>query len=158
MNLNNISTSSCSPRVRYEGDLCSKELAQWQLCFLGPQDTSDIYLSSQSDQKQTEASARELLSSFRLLLDPSSECEVAFRLFFCLEQFGLCDDNNQLHQVTRTDCMRLTTDVCSREFTLARNFLGEGVLPSCDSFLDQEIQCLSKTIILLYELSRVIKF
>ena len=150
MNLN-ISTSSCSPRVRYEGDLCSKELAQWQLCFLGPQDTSDIYLglSSQSDQQQIEANASELLSSFRLLVSPSSECEVAFRLFLCLKQFGLCDDNNQLHQVTRTDCMRLTTDVCSREFTLARNFLGEGVLPSCDSFVDQEIQCLSKTIVII---------
>ena len=120
MDLNNISTSPCSPRVRYEGDLCSEELAQWQLCFLGPQDTSNIYLSSRNDQQQIEANASELLSSFRLLVGPSSKCEVAFRLFLCLEQFGLCDDNNQLHQVTKTDCMRLKTDLCSREFTLLK--------------------------------------
>ena len=120
------------------GEICSEELAQWQLCFLGPQNTSDIHLPGFSDQKEIEATARQLLSIFSLL-DPSPECVAAFRPFLCLEQFGLCDMSNQLHHVTQAECVRLTTDVCRREFNIAANFME---LPSCDSFKDQEIQCL----------------
>ena len=126
--------------MKYIGNVCSKELAQWQLCFLGTQDTSEISLPSLSDQQEIEATAGQLLSIFSLL-DPSPECVAAFRPFLCLELFGLCDANNQLHQVTRVDCMRLTTDVCKREYDIAANFLE---LPSCDSFKDQETQCLCK--------------
>ena len=140
--MSNASASLCSQRVKYEGEVCSKELAQWQLCFLGPQDTSEIYLPSLSDQQEIEATVGQLLSTFHLL-DPNSECETAFRSFLCLELFGLCDVNNQLRQVTRADCVRLTIDVCKREFDIAINFLN---LPSCDSFKDEEIQCLCKTI------------
>ena len=142
----NASVSSaqvCSQRVKYEGEVCSEELTQWQLCFSGTQDNSDIYLPSLSDQQETEASAHQLLSSFRLLR-PSPECVAAFQPFLCLELFGSCDANNQLRQVTQADCVRLTTDVCSGEFNFARTILGEGVLPNCDSFKDEEIQCLSK--------------
>ena len=124
--------------MKYVGEVCSKELAQWQLCFLGPQNTSDIYLPSFSDQQETEATAGQLLSIFSLL-DPSPECVAAFRPFLCLERFGLCDTSNQLHQVTRADCVRLTTDVCKREFDMAINFME---LPNCNSFKDQETQCL----------------
>ena len=59
-------------RVKYEGEVCSEELAQWQLCFLGPQD-----LPSLSDQQEIEATVGQLLSTFHLL-DPNSECETAF--------------------------------------------------------------------------------
>ena len=138
----NTSASLCSQRVKYEGEVCSEELAQWQLCFFGPQNTSEIYLPALSDQQETEATASQLLSGFRLLA-PSSECVAAFQPFLCLMLFGLCNSNNQLHQVTRTDCVTLTTDVCSKEFNAAREFLE---LPSCDTFEDQETQCLDDII------------
>ena len=141
LNVSGSLAQECSQKVNYKGKVCYAELAQWQLCFLGPQDTNGIYVPALSDHQEIEADARQLLSSIRLL-DPSSECVAAFQAFLCLELFGLCDANNQLHQVTQTDCVRLTTDVCRREFNFARNFLGVGVLPSCDSFQNQESQCI----------------
>ena len=142
----NTSASLCSEsqRVKYEGEICSKEFAQWQLCFLGPQDTSEIYLPAFNDQQETEATAHQLLSYFHIL-GPSSECVAAFQPFLCLELFGLCDSRNQLHQVTRTDCVRLTTDTCRKELNAAREFLD---LPSCDTFEDRdfETQCLEDII------------
>ena len=142
LNVSGSFVQECSQKVRYEGKVCYEELAQWQLCFsVGPQDTNDIYLPILGDQQETEATARQLLSSFHLL-GPSSECVASFQPFLCLELFGLCDANNQLHQVTQADCVRLTTDVCRKEFDFARNFLGVGVLPSCDSFQNQESQCI----------------
>ena len=138
----------CSQRVKYKGKVCSKELAQWQLCFFGPQNTSEIYLPSLSDQQETEASVSQLLSFFTSVLDPCSECVEAFRSFWCLYLFlGSCDANGRFCQVniTKKDCMRLTTDICKREFNnLARSFLREAVLPSCNSFQDHEMQCLGK--------------
>jgi hypothetical protein len=136
----NTSESLCSERVKYEGEVCSKELAQWQLCFLGTQDTGEVYLPALSDQQETEASASQVLA-FLHLLNPNPECVAAFRLFLCLERFLLCDANNQLYQVTRADCVRLSTDVCKREFNIAANVME---LPSCDSFIDQKTQCLGK--------------
>ena len=74
--------------MKYEGNVCFEELTQWQLCFLGPQETGDIYLPALSDQQETEANARQLLNSFRLL-GPSPECVASFRPFLCLELFEL---------------------------------------------------------------------
>lgn len=137
----NTSASSCSERVKYEGEECSKELAQWQLCFLGPQDTGEIYLpAALGDQQESEDSASQILTYFHFL-NPSPECVAAFRLFLCLERFLLCDASNELYQVTRADCVRLTTDVCKREFNIAANVM---TLPSCDSFIDQKTQCSGK--------------
>ena len=134
----NISVSlSCSQRVKYEGEVCFEELAQWQRCFLGPQATSDVYLPSLGDQQETETTASQLLLGFHLL-GPGAECEAAFRPFLCLYLFGSCDSYNKLNQVTRADCVKLTMDVCNREFNLARNVME---LPNCDMFEDQEIQC-----------------
>jgi hypothetical protein len=132
-------SDSCSERVKYEGEVCSNELAQWQLCFLG-QDTSEIYIPARSDQQVIEASASQVLTSF-YFLNPNPECVVAFRFFLCLEQFLLCDANNQLYQITRADCERLSTDVCKREFNIAAQVME---LPSCKSFIDQKTQCLGK--------------
>ena len=135
----NISVSlSCSQRIKYEGEVCFEELAQWQLCFLGPQETSDVYLPSLGDQQETETTASRLLLGFHLLASLSLECEAAFRPFLCLYLFGSCDSYNKLKQVTRADCAKLTMDVCNREFNLARKVME---LPNCDTFEDQEIQC-----------------
>ena len=134
--------------------MCSEELAQWQLCFIGgQQNTSKISIPALGDQQETEASASQVLSFFISVLDPSPECVTAFRSFLCLYLFESCDANNRLYQVTRADCVRLTRDVCKREFdNLARGFLiREEVLPSCDSFQDGKIQCLCKCIQLLIE-------
>ena len=145
LNASGSLSQECYQRVKYEGEVCSKELAQWQLCFFGPQNTSEIYLPSLSDHQETEANASQLINFFASVLDPSSECVSAFRSFLCLYLFGSCDANSRFHQVTRADCVRLTTDLCKREFNnLARSFLREAVLPSCNSFQDDEIQCLGK--------------
>ena len=132
--------TSCSERVKYKGEVCSKELAQWQLCFLGPQDISEIYLPALSDQQESEASTSQILTSIHFL-NPSPECVAAFQLFLCLEKFRLCDASYQLYQVTRADCERLATDVCKREFNIAAKVMP---LPSCDSFIDQKTQCSGK--------------
>ena len=151
LNVSGSLAQECSQRVKYEGEVCSKELAQWQLCFFGPQNTSEIYLPALSDQQEIEASASQLLSFFVSVLDPSSECVAAFQSYLCLHLFGLCDANGQFCQVTRADYVRLTKDVCETEFNnLVRNFLREAVLPCCNSFQDHKIQCLGKYYITVY--------
>lgn len=140
-------SESLAQYIKYEGKVCSKELTQWQLCVFGPQNTSEIYFPALGGQQETEANAIQLLNFFKSvpLVDPSPECVAAFWSFLCMYLFGSCDANNRFYQGTRADCVRLTTDVCKREFNnLARGILREAVLPSCDTFQDHEVQCLGK--------------
>ena len=61
----------------------------------------------------------------------------------CLYLFGSCDANNQLHQVSQVDCVRLRDDVCAGPWEAISKARG-GALPDCSAFEDQKIQCLGK--------------
>ncbi len=129
------STSSCDQKMVYEGQVCLSELTQWQKCF-SPLSNA-VYVPSNTE---AEATASFLLSNLPLL-SPSPECEVAIRPFRCLDLFGSCDADNNLHGVTQASCVRLRDDVCAQEFILAEGIVGQGVLPDCDDLLQQEEEC-----------------
>ena len=133
------SASSCNQMiVVYEGQICLNELMRWQQCFSPLSDA--VYLPSDTNQEEAEATANFLLLSLPLL-SPSPECEAAIRPFVCLYLFGSCDSNSQRHQVTQTNCERLRDDICAQEWMQAEHLLGQGVLPNCDDLLRQEEEC-----------------
>ena len=81
-----------------------------------------------------------LVGALPLLL-PSPECTAAIEPFMCLYLFGSCDANNQLHQVSQAECVRLRDDVCAGPWeTISK--AREGALPDCSTFGNQEFQCL----------------
>ena len=132
----------CSQVTNYEGQVCSDELTNWQKCFTGPQ-ANDVQVPSDIDQMEAESLANTLLGRLPIL-GPSPECVAAIRPFTCLYLFGLCDTNNQLHQVSQRDCVRLRDELCPDQWATAVLFLGEEALPNCDTLVDQETQCLGK--------------
>ena len=119
----------------YDGQICLSELTRWQQCFSPLSDA--VYIPP---NMEAETIAELLLLSLPLL-SPSPECEAAIRPFLCLYQFGSCDSDNNLHQVTQASCIRLRDDVCAQEFVVAEGILGQGVLPDCDDLLQQEEKC-----------------
>ena len=133
------SGSLCDQSTAYEGQVCSSQLLRWQQCFSTVQ-SGNIQISSYVDQQIAEDTASMLIRGLPLL-SPSPECEEAIKPFVCLYLFGSCDTDNQLHQATQADCLRLRDGVCAQEWALATNFLGEGTLPDCNSLLQQDDQC-----------------
>ena len=120
----------------YDGQVCLSELTRWQQCFSPLSDA--VYVPPNMEAAETTA---EFLLLNLPLLSPSPECEAAIRPFLCLYLFGSCDLNNNLHQATQSSCIRLRDDVCAQEFILAEGIVGQGVLPNCDSLLQQEEEC-----------------
>ena len=96
-----------------------------------------VRVPSDTNQEEAEATAERLLLGLPLL-SPSPECEAAIKPFMCLYLFGSCDSDNQPHQVTQADCVRMRDDVCAREWALAIRYLGQGVLPECGTLLNEE--------------------
>ncbi len=90
-----------------------------------------------TNQEEAEVTVQRLLQGLPLL-SPSPECEAAIRPFLCLYLFGSCDSDNQLHQVTQADCEEMRDDVCAREWALGERFLGQGILPDCNTLPNQE--------------------
>ena len=133
------SVLSCDLMTVYEGQLCLSELTRWKQCF-SPQ-PDGVYLPSDTNQEEAEATANFLLLSLPLL-SPSPECEAAIRPFLCLYLFGSCDSDNQPHWGTRSTCERLRDNVCAQEWALAETLLGQDVLPNCGD-LQQEKECQS---------------
>ena len=103
-----------------------------------------MYVPSSVDQEGAESAANLLLGVLPLL-SPSPECAAAIKPFMCLYLFGSCDADNQLRQVSRADCVRLRDDVCAgpwEKISVAR----QGALPDCNTFEDQDSQCLGMNI------------
>ena len=105
--------------------------------------TTDILLPSNVDQQKAEDSASLLLSGL-LFLSPSQECVAAIKPFMCLYLFGSCDYQNQLRQVSRSDCVELRDELCPDQWKAAIRILGEGTLPDCSIIEEHEIECLGK--------------
>ena len=139
-NNNTHNVLECSEPTNYEGTLCSEELRQWQQCFSGVQ-TTDVLIPSNVDQQKAEDSASLLLSGIQFL-SPSQECVAAIKPFMCLYLFGSCDYQNQLRQVSRSDCVELRDELCPDQWKAAIMLRGEGALPDCSMFEDIESQCL----------------
>ena len=119
---------SCDQKKVYEGEICLNELTnlKWQQHF-SPQSTV-IYLPSDTDQEEAEATVTSLVDGLGPIL-LSEKCEAAIRPFLCLYLFGSCDSDNQQHRGTRENCERLRDGACASEFIQAQ---GLHVLPNCD--------------------------
>ena len=137
--------SNCSEPRNYTGEVCFEELTMLQLCYSSEasvRERSNVNIPSGNNQETGELTVSRLLQGLPLL-SPSPECEEAIKPFLCLYLFGSCDTDNQLHQATQADCLRLRDGVCTQEWVLAVRFLGPGVLPDCDALTKQEdaFQC-----------------
>ena len=125
-------------RVNYIGTICFNELLQQQSCFSGLE-TNEILISSHVNQVKAEDKAKSLLVALPIL-SPSQECVTAIKPFMCLYLFGLCDANNQLRQVSQTDCVRIRDELCVEQWKAATMIPGV-MLPDCSTFEDHDIQC-----------------
>lgn len=122
--------------VLYTGQLCRQELHQRQNCLLEgsaqnfflPED--DIFIPSSTNLTAVKQTAEMLVQSLPLL-NPSLECEAAFRNFMCLWLFGMCSNDGGEVSVTREECMEVSTMLCPREWEVARQYLDETMLPKC---------------------------
>lgn len=103
-----------------------------------------MYVPSSIDQSRAEFLANLLVTALDLpRFSASPECTAAIKPFMCLYLFGSCDSDNQLRQVSQTDCVRLRDDVCAEPWKMI-SMVREGALPDCRDFGDQDIQCSGK--------------
>ena len=111
-----------------------------QTCYASHNFKSMARIPSDTNQEEAEATAMRLLQGLPLL-SPSPECEAAIRPFICLYLFGSCDsERNQARRVTQKDCEMMRDDVCSREWALGEQYLGQGVLPDCSTLPNQRLE------------------
>ena len=128
-----VSNRNCSKVSEYSGEVCRDELMSLQMCFSGV--TSPLNIPSSIDQQIGENDAMSLVNGLSFL-NPSQQCSEAIMPFLCLSIFSLCDSSNTLHTILRQDCLDVRDDVCTREWSQAVAFLGDGVLPVCEDLPD----------------------
>ena len=78
-----------------------------------------------------------------LLLNPSPECLEAVRPFLCLHAFSLCDSSNNLHVISRGECMRVRDSLCFSEWALALS-LPSVTLPVCEELPIVPDECIGR--------------
>ena len=121
---------------------------KYQLCYHPQASHQDVvYIPFETNQEEAEATATRLLQGLPLL-SPSPECEAAIKPLLCLYLFGSCDTNNQSRQTTKDDCLRVRENVCAEEWELAERYIGQGVLPDCNSLVEDKpiTECQSKCV------------
>ena len=134
-----LNQTGCDRPINYSGNICYNELKTYQSCYDPLAGLSNvIHVPLETNQEEAEATATRLLQGLPLL-SPSQECEAAIKPFLCLYLFGSCDSDNQSHQATRADCLRLKENICVEEWALAERYLGQGILPDCNAFEDEDI-------------------
>ena len=126
----------CFEKINYVGTICSDELSQQQSCF-SELETNEILISPNVSQEVGENAAIFLLRGLPLL-SPSQKCMLAIKPFMCLYLFGLCDVNNQLHQVSQADCVRIRDELCVEQWKRATMIPGV-MLPDCSTFKSHDI-------------------
>ena len=80
--------------------------------------------------------AKQLLDGLNAF-DPSPECEAVIQPFLCLYLFGLCSSSGVAYQPSFEECVHISTNACTSEWTHLNNFLMMLELPSlpdCTSF------------------------
>ena len=133
------SQRTCTQVSEYSGEVCRDELMSLQMCFSGV--TSPLNIPSSIDQQTVESDATRLVNGLSFL-NPSQQCSEAIMPFLCLSIFGLCDSSNTLHTVLRQECLDIRDDICTREWSQAIAFLGDGVLPVCEDLPDVTADCI----------------
>ena len=133
--------TQCTQVSEYSGEVCRDELMSLQICFSGvASPPPPLNIPSSIDQQTEESDAMRLVNS----LNPSQQCSEAIMPFLCLYTFSLCDSSNTLHTILRQDCLDIRDDVCTREWSQAIAFLGDGVLPVCEDLPDVIENCTGK--------------
>ena len=119
----------------YTGTACTDVLRDFQNCLPDRQSASDIYIAlrEHEEQEAIEIEAQQLQTELQFL-EPSHECKQAVVPFLCLYLFRVCDSTGKLHHPSYNQCVYISTDICAREWRQATEYLGSGVLPSCESF------------------------
>lgn len=109
------------------------------MCISG---TAETTIPASIEQNASESEAERLLTLIPQL-SPSPECAKRIKPFLCLHIFGLCDGSSRsLHTVVREDCLEMREMVCSREWKIAVNVLGAGILPMCEDLPDTTEDCI----------------
>ena len=121
----------------YSGTVCLTELQQLYYCG---EDSGPVPISSEVDQETQEREAQQILTGLQFL-NPSTECVRAFRPFFCLFSFGVCDGSGHVIQPSYQDCVALRTDICTGEIQTAIAFLGSDPFPPCEMFPNNMTLC-----------------
>ena len=118
--------TQCSSRYSYTGRVCRKELSQPETCL----SNSSLEISA-TDQETIEQYLVAWLNSALPGFNPSPECTVAFRSFFCLYLFGACDGNASAI-ATGATCRDVRDRACVREWRAMDDFLQPNGLPVCE--------------------------
>ena len=117
MHIQSINPLSCSP-LQYNGSTCLLELQEWQSCLPERQNDSDVLISSDVEQDVQEEKLQMLLAGLQSLY-PSEGCMTAFRSFWCLVLFGLCDGSGQRQLPSYEECITLQAKSCAVEKLIA---------------------------------------
>ena len=87
--------------------------------------------------------AAEILIFGFLLLNPSKECDAAFRSFFCMHMFSLCSGGKEL-EVSQEECVDVSSRTCAREWEIALSYLDNDILPTCFELPNKTMTCTSR--------------
>ena len=124
----------------YSGDICRDELTSLQTCFSGATSATPVLnIPVSMDQVMAEEQAVFLINGLRLYASP--ECVEVAVPYICLTFFPLCDSDNDLHTVSRDECVFLKNDICADTFRLAERVLGSSSLPVCGELPDISNDC-----------------
>ena len=124
-----INKTECTSQD-YSGSVCLPELQEWHYCGGG---SGPVPISSEVEQETQERETQQILTGLQFL-NPSTECVRAFRPFFCLFSFGICDGSGNVVQPSYQDCVALRTDICAKEIQSAIALLDSDPFPPCETF------------------------
>ena len=130
-----VTDKFCSPNVIYSQVACQGSLLALQGCLPGRQHSSDVHVST-TDQEEMEMQANQLLDGLNAF-DLSPKCQAVIQPFLCLYLFGLCSSSGVAYQPSFEECVLISTNACTSEWTQLNNFLMMLELPSlpdCTSF------------------------
>ena len=113
----NLNPLVCSPQ-QYNGSTCILELQDWQSCLPDRQNASDVLISSDVEQSVQEEKLQLLFAGLQSL-HPSEGCRTAFRSFWCLVLFSLCDGSDHRRLPSYGECVTLQTKSCAVERQIA---------------------------------------
>ena len=86
-----------------------------------------LEVTAQNQESVEQGLATILIAGFPSL-NPSPECNLAFRSFSCHYAFGACDSNSSM-TATKAVCMDVRDRVCAREWREISDFAG---VPICE--------------------------
>ena len=137
------SATTCSQMEPYSGEVCRDKLVSLQLCFFDTTASSPALNIPTSISQDSSEEMAMLLVNGLTFFNPSEECLGAILPFLCLTLFPLCDPDNNVHTISREDCLSLRDEICVDIWRMAVQFLGPGVLPICENLPDISNECIN---------------